>query len=89
MQALMLSRGQIIKHKNSMDVAFEIINFYEATECIKFEGRWLNQGHIESWYLLSKSSNIKLPKSELKNILYCVDQTVDICLRKCEWASLK
>ena len=81
----MIRRNDVIKHEQSMDVCFDVINVYEGTDYYKIKGRWMNQGFVESFYMFSRTATIKIMKSNYSKLLYCMDPTSDPCLRKCQW----
>lgn len=81
----MIRKDRIIKHVNSMDVAFDVLAVYPTSKGIKVKGRWMNQGFVSSYYLFDKTHNIHIPKEELHNIMYCENPYDNECLRKCNW----
>lgn len=77
---------QIIKHVNSMDVAFLITKVrgpYPPSDKVELTGEWINLGFVES-YRLGIRQKIRLTKENLSVWLVCAEPDAK-CLRYVEW----
>jgi hypothetical protein len=77
--------GDIIKHKNSMDVCFMISKVFTVHNRLKIKGFWINQGFVKSWAL--KSDRIEIMKADYSNWLRSTTPHVE-CLRHSQWKGL-
>lgn len=79
----MLYYNQVIKHKRSMDVAFDIVGILEMPGSFRLSGFWINQAFVKSFRI--KHGNIEIQKKDLKHWLYCLTPH-DKCIRNSQWA---
>lgn len=79
-----IRKGDVIKHRDSMDVCFEVVSVYEGSDSFKVKGFWVNQGFVNSWRLFPRTNNIKIKKDNMKDILYTNDILVS-CYRYANW----
>lgn len=73
----MIKRDDIIKHKNSKDIAAAVLYIYEDdTAWVS----WINLGFVHSWYI-DRYDYISIDN----NWLVCQDSGID-CLRYAKWS---
>jgi len=80
-----IQRDDLIKHRKSMDVCFQVVSVYKGSKAFKLKGYWMNQGRIESWLLLSKHSYIEIQYENMKDILFATEIEDNTCFRYCGW----
>lgn len=78
-----IRKGDVIKHRNSMDVCFKVVSIYEGSDSWKIKGYWMNQGFHESWYLFANTTNIAIKKDNVKDLLYT--DKLHYCYRHADW----
>lgn len=91
----MIKQGEIIKHKNFMDVAIQImyISTNPETESLEVRGIWINQGQTESFVINTRKYPYGVPieltikKEDLSNWLKC-SKTDIVFIRNEEWKVL-
>lgn len=79
-----IKKGDVIKHRDSMDVCFEVVSIYEGSNSWKLKGFWINQGFVDSWRLFTTTSRIVIKKDNVKDLFYTTD--IVPCYRKAEWS---
>jgi hypothetical protein len=79
-------KDNVIKHINSMDVCFEIVNVIRLHNKVKLKGYWINMGFKTSWILLGKTSTIEIFNKDISNwLVSCGNDTNPGCHRKDNW----
>ena len=79
--------GDIIKHKNFMDVALEVVKFKQySPNHYTVKAKWINLGYEKSQYI-GINKNIKIKNEDMKDWLICKDTSLQ-CFRYSDWRGL-
>lgn len=68
----MINRGDIIKHKNFMDVAIRVIDISDniTTNNYEITGFWINQGQVKT-FNMNLLAQISIKKDKISDWLKC------------------
>lgn len=80
-----IRKGDVIKHRDSMDVCFEVVSVYEGSNSWKLKGFWANQGFVNSWRLSGKTVHIQIKKENVKDLFYINSDEPITCYRNAPW----
>lgn len=81
----MIKENWLIKHKNSMDVCFDICDVVFCGNKLILWGFWINMGYEKSWVIDPNCLNkITIEKSKVTDLL-CTDDRYAKCFRYCDW----
>lgn len=87
----MIKPGDMIKHKDAMDVCFDVHHVYDAGPTLDLTGLWWNMGFNRSWLCPTGKRGgaavvvIKVKKEDVDNWLSMVYPRANVCMRYCEW----
>jgi hypothetical protein len=80
----MIKQGDIIKHKRSMDVCFNVFTVESRMRLLAIRGAWINLGRKKSWLLDVLPDVIMISINDLHDWEICKTPEVK-CLRNSEW----
>jgi hypothetical protein len=82
----MIQKYDIIKHRDSMDVAFEVVSASSDDTHLILSGMWWNQGANRSWLLPVPLVDIRIRREHVGNWLkLSLPRADERCLRHCDW----
>jgi len=84
-------KGQTIKHKKYRDVAFQVVNCFDAGKKLKIKGYWVNQACVKTyimWLSAPKLDKIEIKKEDVKDWLFSGNPNA-VCIRNEPWLQLK